>query len=70
MDRKQIPRNEPDPSAASAQPGPGEVGRRVAIDLLRAWRSGDAREQTETLEFLKQALDEQRAPGCKLFAES
>ena len=43
--------------------------QKAALKLLRAWRSGDAEEQTETLEFLKRALDEERPSGGKLFDE-
>lgn len=40
---------------------------RAAMELLRSWREGDQTEQGSTLEFLKTALDENRAPGTKLF---
>ena len=39
----------------------------TAIDLLRAWRMGDEKEQRETLEYLKHALDEDRLSDRKLF---
>ena len=35
--------------------------------LLEAWMEGDEAEQRETFEFLRQALDEDRPPGYKLF---
>jgi hypothetical protein len=39
-----------------------------AIDALRRLRQGDAEEQRRTLDYLEQALDEERSPGQKLFA--
>ncbi|MBM3475163.1 MAG: hypothetical protein FJX75_18020 [Armatimonadetes bacterium] len=40
---------------------------RSAIALLRSWQDGDAEEQRDTWEFLKQALDEDRPSYRKLF---
>lgn len=37
------------------------------IDLLNAWEQEDPEEQRETLEFLMQALDEDRPSSRKLF---
>jgi hypothetical protein len=42
----------------------------AAIELLRSLREeGDAEEQRETLEFLKQALNESRPKGFGVFPE-
>ncbi len=44
--------------------------RDAAIRLLQSWREGDKedrREQQETWEFLKRALDEDRPSHRKLF---
>ena len=38
-----------------------------AIQLLRSWRAGDEKEQHETWEYLKRALDEDRSSERKLF---
>lgn len=40
---------------------------RNLIQLLKSWREGDKQEQHETLEYLKQALDENRFSDRKLF---
>lgn len=37
------------------------------IQLLKSWREGDEQEQHETLEYLKQSLDEDRPSDRKLF---
>lgn len=37
------------------------------IQLLRSWREDDEEEQSDTLEYLKQALDEDRLSDRKLF---
>ncbi len=39
----------------------------AAIQLLRAWREGDADEQRETLEYLQCVLDEDRSSNRPLF---
>ncbi|MGK7901357.1 MAG: hypothetical protein AB4352_08095 [Hormoscilla sp.] len=40
----------------------------AAIELLRSWREyGDEQEQTETWEYLRQALDEDRLSNRPLF---
>jgi len=36
--------------------------------LLDEWMQGDEAEQRETFQFLRQALDEQRRAGYKLFS--
>jgi len=36
--------------------------------LLDEWMQGDEAEQRETFQFLRQALDEQRPAGYKLFS--
>lgn len=41
--------------------------KRDLIQLLKSWREGDRQEQHETLEYLKQALDEDRFSDRKLF---
>ena|SRR5579859_3145012 len=41
--------------------------KRDLIQLLKSWREGDKQEQHETLEYLKQALDEDRFSDRKLF---
>ncbi|HKV59230.1 MAG TPA: hypothetical protein VJO32_13150 [Ktedonobacteraceae bacterium] len=41
--------------------------KRDLIQLLKSWREGDEQEQHETLEYLKQALDENRFSDRKLF---
>ena len=41
----------------------------AAIAVLRSFLEGDEREQRETFEFLKKALDEDRPSYRKLFAE-
>jgi hypothetical protein len=42
---------------------------RVALKtLLEEWAHGDKQEQTETFEFLRRCLDEDRPAGHKLFA--
>ena len=41
--------------------------KRDLIQLLKSWREGDKQEQHETLEYLKQALDENRFSDRKLF---
>lgn len=46
-----------------------EVKARTAIELLRSWREGDEREQRDTLEYLRTALDENRIRGSKLFEQ-
>ena len=65
------------PEATDAQAPDAEEERqrqveknRPLIELLRSWREVDeeeAREQRETWEFLKQALDEDRLSYRKLF---
>lgn len=40
-----------------------------AIEVLREFREEDAKNQQETLQFLIEALDEQRPEGCKLFSK-
>ena len=40
---------------------------RELIQLLKTWREDDKQEQYETLEYLKQALDENRFSDRKLF---
>lgn len=47
-------RSRPDPTALSR--------------LLDEWMQGDEAEQRETFTFLRQALDEQRSAGYKLFS--
>jgi len=42
--------------------------RNQAIALLRAWRDGDAKEQKDTLEYLKESLDRDRHSFRKLFS--
>jgi hypothetical protein len=39
----------------------------AAIELLKSWCEGDEKEQHETMEFLKKALDEDRLSDRKLF---
>jgi hypothetical protein len=44
--------------------------KQTAIDILQSWCEGDEedeREQRETMQFLRKALDEGRPPGYKLF---
>ena len=41
--------------------------KRDLIQLLKSWREGNEQEQHETLEYLKQALDENRLSDRKLF---
>lgn len=44
--------------------------KQTAIDILASWCDGDAedeREQRETMQYLRKALDERRRPGYKLF---
>lgn len=43
---------------------------RRAIALLRKWQESDDDEQSETWEFLRKALDEDRLSDRKLFAPS
>ncbi len=46
------------------------VRNQAAIQLLESWLTGDeedAREQRETFEYLKRALDEDRLSDRKLF---
>ena len=41
------------------------------VDLLDSWLNvdeDDAREQRETMQYLRKALDENRPPGYKLFS--
>lgn len=53
--------------ASESRKGPRIPDYHAAIQLLRSWRMGDEQEQRETLEFLKQALDEDRLSDRKLF---
>ena len=39
----------------------------AAIMMLDSWLEGDEKEQTETFEYLKKVLDEDRLSECKLF---
>jgi hypothetical protein len=41
--------------------------RQALVQLLRGWCEDDAQEQYDTLEYLKQALDEDRLSNRKLF---
>jgi hypothetical protein len=44
--------------------------KQTAIDILASWCEGDEedeREQRETMQYLRKALDEGRRPGFKLF---
>jgi hypothetical protein len=40
----------------------------AVIDLLNTWEQEDAEEQRETLEYLMQALDQDRPSSRKLFS--
>ncbi len=53
---QQVVRRRPDPEAVA--------------ELLNSWANTDADEQRETYAYLRQALDEQRPSGAKLFASS
>lgn len=53
--------------APSPKPVPFEPDNDAAIQLLRSWRAGDRREQTETWDYLRKALDEDRLSERKLF---
>lgn len=53
--------------APSPAPTPHEPDYDTAIQLLRSWRAGDQREQTETWDYLRRALDEDRLSDRKLF---
>jgi excisionase family DNA binding protein len=44
-----------------------EPSNDTAIQLLRAWRAGDKREQGETWSYLRRVLDEDRLSDRKLF---
>lgn len=57
--------SEVDPEAARAE----QIKKnQAAIELLRSWREyGDEQEQTETWEYLRQALDEDRLSNRPLF---
>jgi hypothetical protein len=51
--RQDFPARKPDPAAVAR--------------LLDEWMRGDEAEQRETFEFLREALDEDRPEGYKLF---
>jgi len=53
--------------APSGAPGALEPANDAAIQLLRSWRAGDKHEQTETWDYLRKALDEDRLSDRKLF---
>ena len=53
---QQVVRRRPDPEAVA--------------ELLNSWAKTDSDEQRETFAYLRQALDEQRPSGAKLFASS
>ena len=55
-DEQQVVRRRPDPE--------------VVAELLDSWAHTDTDEQRETFAYLRQALDEQRPSGAKLFASS
>jgi hypothetical protein len=60
-----------DPNRVNSQPD-RPIRRRLdpaALSrLLDEWMQGDETEQRETFQFLRQALDEQRPAGYKLFS--
>ena len=59
-----------DPEAEEEQRRLQREKNQAAIDLIRSWREVDEdgrREQRETWEFLKKALDEDRLSYRKLF---
>jgi hypothetical protein len=43
------------------------LANQAAIELLQAWREGDAQEQEETWEYLKEALEKDRLSNRRLF---
>ena len=58
----------PSPIAQSAEPASSRKIDPVALSgLLDEWMRGDEDEQRETFEYLRQALDEDRPEGYKLF---
>lgn len=59
-------------SVGSAPPNHASTGHfnaSRAIEVLREFREEDSKDQQETLQFLIEALDEQRPGGCKLFSK-
>jgi hypothetical protein len=48
-------------------PASPRANNEAAIRLLESWCAGDEREQRETWEYLKRALDEDRLSDRKLF---
>ena len=57
------PSSEKESQALYGPPNP-----QTAIHLLRAWRQGNEEEQSETLAYLKQALDTDRLSNRKIFS--
>lgn len=60
-----------DPNRVNSQPDRPVRSRLDAVALSRLldeWMQGDEAEQRETFQFLRQALDEQRPAGYKLFS--
>lgn len=57
----------PVPAESTDQEPRRQPQAQTAVDLLRAWREGDEKEQRETLAYLIHALDADRLSDRKLF---
>jgi len=66
----QLNEREPEQEGApKTQSLPRQTNPVALAKLLDEWMSGDQTEQRETFEFLRNALDEHRPAGYKLFSK-
>lgn len=63
----QTNKHEPQPGGDRERLLPGRSDPAALARLFEDWMRGDEAEQRETFEYLRQALDEHRPAGYKLF---